>query len=361
METPTPCLILDAARVRRNHARLATYAAAHGLRLRPHAKTHKSLEIAALQLGTPETIGLTVAKCGEAEVMAAACGDLLVAYPVVDEQRSARLAVLTRDHTIRMAFDSEAAAAALSSSASHAGCIIGALVDLDVGFHRTGVQSAAAALQLAQVIERFPGLRLDGLMIYPGHIGGPSDEQVRDLAQVDAILSEVMDRWRRLGLPLPIVSGGSTPTVYQSHLIKGQTEIRSGTYIFQDMNGVHGGYAALDDCAATVLCTVVSNAVPGQVVIDAGSKTLTSDRCWAALDSGFGHVVEYPTARIVKLTEEHGQIDIRDCDRAPLLGERIHVIPNHICPCVNLHQTSYWQEPGEPPRLLRIDARGMVI
>jgi D-serine deaminase-like pyridoxal phosphate-dependent protein len=126
------------------------------------------------------------------------------------------------------------------------------------------------------------------------------------------------------------------------------------------MNSVHGGFASLDDCAARVIATVVSTAVPGQVVIDAGSKALTSDRCGPAPESGHGHIVEYPRAKVTKLSEEHGQVDVRGCDRSPKVGERLTVIPNHICPCVNLQDNVWWREDGEPPRAIPVEARGKV-
>ena len=158
-----------------------------------------------------------------------------------------------------------------------------------------------------------------------------------------------------------IVSGGSTPTAYFSHLFKNMSELRPGTYIFHDMNGVHGGFASVEDCAARILATVVSDAVAGQVVIDAGSKTLTSDRCGPAPESGHGLVVEYPEAKIVKLTEEHGQVDVRGCGRRPKVGERVSVIPNHICPCINLQDVVWWKEGQERPVAIDVQGRGKVI
>jgi D-serine deaminase-like pyridoxal phosphate-dependent protein len=170
----------------------------------------------------------------------------------------------------------------------------------------------------------------------------------------------VLSHWRRSGLEARIVSGASTPTAYQSHLVGHLTEIRPGTYVYNDMNCVRGQCAALDDCAARILATVVSTAVPGQVVLDAGSKTLTSDRCGPAPDSGHGHVLEYPQAKITKLSEEHAQVDVTACDRAPKVGERVTVIPNHICPCVNLQDQVWWKEEGSPPRAIMVEARGKV-
>ncbi len=197
-------------------------------------------------------------------------------------------------------------------------------------------------------------------MFYPGHVGSPPNEQDAELKEIDDLLEETLTLWERHGLSAPIVSGGSTPTAYQSHLISHQTEIRPGTYVFNDMYTVRGGYCTLDDCAARVLATVVSDAVNGQVVIDAGSKTLAADRYNSAPEFGFGHVVEYPAARITRLTEEHGQIDVRACNSRPSVGERVTVIPNHICPCVNLQPAVWWREPEEPLRMLEVDVRGRI-
>jgi D-serine deaminase-like pyridoxal phosphate-dependent protein len=283
-----------------------------------------------------------------------------MAYPAVDAHRCRTLADLARTKTVRVAIDSPQAAAALSYFARSAGSTIGVLVELDVGNGRTGVQTPEQALTLARRVERLHSLRLDGLLFFPGHISGPPEAQEPALRAVDEKLAEVMSLWRDNGLEARIVSGGSTPTAFQSHRVSRLTEIRPGTYVFNDMNCVRGGCATLDDCAARVFSTVVSTAVPGQVVIDAGSKTLTSDRCGPAPDSGFGHVVEYPHAKITKLSEEHGQVDVTACDRAPKVGDRVTVIPNHICPCVNLQDQVWWKFGDEPLRAVRVEARGKV-
>ena len=359
-DVPTPAIVVHGPTARRNVERLANYARAHGIKLRPHTKTHKSLRVARMQMEAG-AVGLTVAKVGEARVMSGACDDLLIAYPAADARRSRALAELARERTVRVAIDSEPAADALAGAAREAGTTLGILVDLDVGLHRTGVQSPAAALTLAQHVTKTRGLRLDGLFFYPGHVGGPSPKQDAAMGAVEALLSETIDQWRRGGLQASIVSGGSTPTAYQSHVLRSMTEARPGTYVFKDMNGVRGGFATLDDCAARIVATVVSTAVPGQFVIDAGTKTLTSDRCGPAPDSGHGYVIEYPDAKIVKLTEEHGQVDATACDRRPKVGERVSVVPNHICPCVNLQDQLWWQESdGGEPEPVAVDARGMV-
>jgi D-serine deaminase-like pyridoxal phosphate-dependent protein len=284
-----------------------------------------------------------------------------MAYPAVDALRCAALAKLAGRVTVRVGIDSAAAADALSAAARAAGTTVGILVDLDVGLHRTGAQSPADALALAQRVSQLAGVRFDGLMFYPGHVKDESPASVEQLRSVEALLSETLALLKKSGLEARIVSGGSTPAAYQARHVPSMTEARPGTYVFQDMNGVRGGYATLDDCAARIHCTVVSTAVPGQFVIDAGSKTLTSDRCGPAPDSGHGYVVEYPNAKIVKLTEEHGQVDCRECEAAPKVGDRVTVIPNHICPCVNLQDQIWWREPGEPPRPMPVDARGKVF
>lgn len=360
-DLPTPIITISGPVVRRNIQRLADYAAEHNLKIRPHTKTHKSVKLARMQMEAGAT-GLTVAKPGEAKVMATVAGDLLMAFPAVDPARCAELAELAKGRTLRVAIDSTTAAYALQTAARAAGVTIGILVDIDVGHHRTGVQSPAEALKLAQHVSNLPNLRLDGLMLYPGQLSKSADNEAA-LRAIDGLLGEVLDMLRRSGLEGRIVSGGSTPTAYQSHLITRQTEIRPGTYIFNDVNCIRGGCATVEDVAARILCTVVSTAVPGQIVLDAGSKTLTQDRCGPAPDSGHGLILEYPNARITKLSEEHAQVDVTACDRAAKVGDRVSVIPNHICPCINLQDQVYWFEDGYEqgkPQRLTIDARGRV-
>jgi D-serine deaminase-like pyridoxal phosphate-dependent protein len=359
-DLPTPAILIDAATVRRNVVRMADYARSRGLKLRPHTKTHKSTLLARMQI-EHGAAGLTVAKVGEAKVMAGVSDDLLMAYPAVDPARCCELAQLARSKTVRVAIDSTAAADGLSSAARAAESTVGILVDLDVGVGRTGVQTPAEALALAQHVARTRGVRLDGILFYPGHVWLRPDEQGQALRAVDAKLAETLDLWRRNGLEASIISGGSTPTAYQSHHVARMTEFRPGTYVFNDMNCVRGGFTAMEDCAARIVATVVSTAVPRQVVIDAGSKTLTSDRNALAPDSGFGCVVEYPDAKITKLTEEHGQVDVSACDRCPVVGERVTVIPNHICPCINLQDQVWWRDGGGDVRAVRVEARGKVF
>src|SRR5205085_2205731 len=169
-------------------------------------------------------------KVGEAKVMAAVSNDLLMAYPAVDSRRCAELAELARTHTVRVGIDSTTAADALAAAARSAGTTIGILVDLDVGHHRTGVQSAAEALSLAQHVSRAGGLRLDGLLFFPGQLSHSAAGNDEALRAIDAQLGDVLELWRKHGLEARIVSGGSTPSAPRSHLVTRMTELRPGTY-----------------------------------------------------------------------------------------------------------------------------------
>jgi D-serine deaminase-like pyridoxal phosphate-dependent protein len=198
------------------------------------------------------------------------------------------------------------------------------------------------------------------MMIYPGQVDSLPNNQNTELTAIDIRVVEAIDLWSRYGIEAPIISGGSTPTAYQSHYITQQTEIRPGTYLFNDTNTVHGGWCTFDDCAARILATVISTARPGFIVIDAGSKTLAADRPSSPPDVGYGRIVEYPDAKITRLNEEHGMADVRAYSSAPKVGDRVTLIPNHICPCVNLRDSMWWWTPGESLRQLPVDARGRI-
>ena len=355
----TPSLIVDVPTVERNLARLHQYANEAGIKVRPHTKTHKSLHFAQRQIDHGSS-GLTVAKVGEAEVMSEVCDDILIAYPAIDPDRRRRIAELAKRCTLHVAIDSAYAVQVLGAAAAEAGSAVGILIDINVGADRTGVADAAASLELAKMVAAHPSLRLDGIFFYPGQVWSPANEQGQTLQQIDAKLSEAIALWAEHDLPCSIVSGGSTPTAYQSHVITSQTEIRPGTYLFNDMNTVRAGFCELQDCAVAIVCTVVSTAVPGKGVVDAGTKTLTSDRNVLHPDSGHGHVIEYPEAVVARLSEEHGEIDFSACSSRPNVGERVTIIPNHICPCVNLQNRMILQDADGKLTTTTVDARGLL-
>jgi D-serine deaminase-like pyridoxal phosphate-dependent protein len=358
-ELPTPALVLHGAIVERNIRQMSQYAAEHNLNVRPHVKMHKSRALWRMQREAG-AIGLAVARVGEAEAIADPGDDVLLAFPPVDPARVRALARLGQRMTVRAAVDSHEAAHQIGEAAHAENSTIGLLVDLDVGMHRTGVGSSDNALALAKAIDQTDNLRLDGLMIYPGFVWDPSDQQPAILQRIDARIQETLEKWREHGLSAEIVSGASTATAYLSHHVTAMNEIRAGMYVFNDMCIVGRGYCTLDDCAATVLVTVVSDRQPGQVVVDAGSKVLTTDPNVPAPNSGYGYVLEYPQARINRLSEEHGQIDVTGCDKQPRVGDRLTLIPNHICPCINLRETVWWVSGDGALSQLKIDGRGVL-
>ncbi len=360
---PTPCLVIEQVVLQRNIRRMADYAAEHHLKVRPHIKTHKSRFIARLQLQAGAA-GLTTAKVGEALEMAHETDDLLIAYPALDGPRTQRIATLALTARPIVAIDSAYAARALQGAAAAQDSLVGILIDLDLGVGRTGLQTPRQACELGKLVMKCSHLQLKGIFCYTGHVTGLTRSFEQAMAEAAAKIQETLDLFHAAGLPAPIVSGGSTPSAFHCHLAKQLTEIRPGTYVFNDLNSIGYGCATPADCAALIHATVVSSAVPGQVVLDAGSKTLTSDRLGPAVpltDSLHGFIPQFPQARITKLTEEHAQVDVTRCIDRPRLGQRVQIIPNHICPWVNLQETAWLQTPEGLYEPLPIEARGMLV
>lgn len=332
---PTPLLLIDAEIMQNNLTAMANYCSSHQLWLRPHVKTHKSICLARLQLRLG-AIGLTAAKPTEAAEVVPAATDLVIAYPSFTTARVQTLAKLTGRGRVRIAIDSSEAVRRISATVGMLGIELGMLIDLDVGHHRTGLSSVEEVLAVADEIERSGGLRLDGVLFFPGHLLPTTGSIAAGQQQISRQLSEIISALTGAGHRISIVSGGSTPTAKFSHLVPELTEIRPGTYIFNDLNSIRWGCATVDQCAAVVLATVVSTAVKGKAVIDAGSKMLSSDRCGATPDSGFGLLVDQPAAKLSRLSEEHGEIDLGASGWQPRVGDVVKIIPNHICPVVNL-------------------------
>ncbi len=359
-EIDTPALIVDLDIMERNLARVAAYSREHGLRLRPHTKTHKSVRLARRQLASGAS-GLTVAKVSEAEIMAGAePADLLIAYPILGAAKFARLIEVARRTTVIVALDSVFAAEQLSAAAAAAQVEIGVLAEVDAGLGRVGVAPGAPLLGLAQAIEALPGVRFRGITFYPGHIKSVDEAGLRAIAEVSALLDGVRAEFAGAGIALEIVSGGSTPTLFHSHEFAGLTEIRPGTYIFNDLNTIASGGCALEDCAASILATVVSTARPGHMIIDGGSKTFSSDRLANPAEVTFGRIVEAPAARFHKMNEEHGFVDLTKAGEEFRVGDRVRVIPNHICVAVNLHEKVYGLRGDTVEETWTVDARGKL-
>jgi D-serine deaminase-like pyridoxal phosphate-dependent protein len=359
-EIDTPALIVDLDTFERNLRRVADYARTHSLRLRPHAKTHKSIWIGKRQLELGAA-GLTVAKVSEAEIMVDADPrELLLAFPIVGKAKLARLMELARRTRVTVALDSVEAALQLSEASAAASAEIGVLAEVDVGLGRVGVAPGAQLLALAGAIDRLPNLRFEGIAFYPGHIKSLDEAGRRAVTELGELVGRILEDFRRAGLEVRIVSGGSTPALFHSHEITGLNEIRPGTYVFNDLNTVRSGACGMQDCAAAILATVVSAARPGHMIIDGGSKTFSSDRPANADGVSFGLVLEAPGARFHKMNEEHGFIDLTEAGREFRIGDRVHVIPNHICVAVNLHEKIYGVRAETVERVWAVEARGKL-
>lgn len=356
----TPALLVDLDIMERNLRRAAEYARAHDLRLRPHTKTHKIPELARLQLDLGAA-GLTVAKVGEAEVMLAAePPDLLVAYPIIGRSKLERLVAVAQRTRVTVMLDNLHAARQLSDAAREGHVEFGVLAEVDVGLGRTGVTPGDELVEFIRNLLRLPYLSYEGIGFYPGHIRSLDNDGLNQIEELDRLLAAVTERLRREGLPPRIVSGGSTPTLYHSHRIRGLTEIRPGTYIFNDRNTWLAGACKLEDCAASILVTVVSTSRPGQVIVDGGSKTFSSDRLTPSPELSFGYVLEAPGAVFTRMNEEHGYLDVRKAGVELAVGDRLRIVPNHICTAVNLHERVYGVRGDRVEAVWEVAGRGKL-
>lgn len=320
----TPAVVVDLDIVERNIARVQAMCDAAGIANRPHIKTHKSPLIATMQRDAGAR-GITCQKIGEAEVMAeAGLDDILIAYNILGEQKLGRLGALLSRTRITVAADNPTVVAGLPQAAAIAGRNLDVLVECDTGRKRAGVVSAAEAVALAKDIASRPGLTFAGFMLYPPEAA---------MSETQAFLDTALAGIREAGLTAPIVSSGGTPNLANLGKIKGVTEHRPGTYVFNDRKIVSMGMATLDDCALSVYATVVSRAEADRGILDSGSKTLTSDT------NGFpdyGLILEHPQARIERFDEEHGFLDLSACNDRPKVGDIVRVVPNHVCVVVNM-------------------------
>ena len=335
LDLDTPALYVDRDALERNIARMQEQCRAWGVALRPHVKTHKIPEIAQLQLDAG-AIGITVAKVGEAEVLPG--DDVLVAYPLL-KAKLPRLRELAKTRRVKVAVDSVAVARDLQG--------IETLVEIDVGVGRCGAQSPEQAVEIAQACSDF-----QGIFYWPSWLDAAGFRAA--CVKIDAVL----DALSAAGFEVKIVSGGSTPGAAKTPLIPRTTEIRPGTYVFYDASSLQAKCCVEADCALRVLTTVVSTAVPGQCVIDAGSKTLSSDQ---TVGSGtFGHFVGRGRPWTMrKLNEEHGYVEI-DGPGGARVGEKVWVVPSHVCATVNLHDEIWYGRRGRVEGSWKVAARGKV-
>jgi D-serine deaminase-like pyridoxal phosphate-dependent protein len=346
----TPALLVDVDKVEANLTRAQAFADKAGIKLRPHIKTHKMVRFAKRQVELG-AVGITVQKLGEAEVMAdGGLDDMLVTFNLIGEAKLKRLKALHDRINIRVVADSAECVAGLASTFTDGQKPLGVFVECDTGMGRCGVQSPAAAVDLARKILAAPGLKFAGLMTYPLQGKGRHRDTANWFADAKALFAAA-------GIEVEDITTGGTPDIWHADDAGVATEYRPGTYVYMDRAQVAAGAASYDDCALTVRTTVVSKPTEDRIVVDAGSKSLTMDLFGM---SGYGYVKEYPDAVVTGMSEEHGQIDVSACPTKPKIGDVIHIIPNHVCPVANLFDEVYLIRGTEVLEKAAVDARGKV-
>lgn len=320
----TPAVVIDLDKVEANIARLQAVCDAAGVANRPHIKTHKSPELARLQVAAGAR-GITCQKLGEAEVMAdGGLDDILISYNILGEEKLGRLGALQRRVRMIVAADNPVTIAGLPKAAEIAGRDLEVVVECDTGRQRAGVETPGEAVELARQIAASKGLTFAGFLMYPPEDGWPATQDFLDTANAGL---------RAAGLEAGIVSTGGSPNIPNIGKLRGATEHRAGTSIFNDRMQIAAGVASLEDCALSVYATVVSRAGPERGILDSGSKTLTSDT--GGLE-GHGLILEYPLAKIARFAEEHGFLDLSGSNERPNVGEVVRIVPNHVCVVVNM-------------------------
>lgn len=355
----TPSMMVDERLMEQNISEMQALAISLGAQLRPHIKTHKTPQVALRQIAAGAR-GITCAKLGEAEVMAdGGVEDILMAYPVVTDLKIRRLLAVMERIRMVVALDSLEAAESLSSAMAHNERTLEVYVEVNTGQNRAGQVYGDDAVKLALDIARLPGLQVIGIMTHEGQAHVVPADKIAEVAQdAGKKLVATAEAIRSAGLAITEVSVGSTPSSMYTAQVGGITEMRPGTYVFRDTTGFLYGHYGPERCAARVLATVVSHPSRDRMIVDAGSKTLALDKSHG--HPGHGYIIGHPNSVIDRLSEEHGVVEIADDDPGFTIGERIEIIPNHICPSINLLDDLHIVRNGEIVDVWPIAARGKV-
>ena len=348
-ELDTPTLTIDLDALEENLDRYQRYYNEHGIGLRPHIKTHKTLAIAAMQM-EKGAIGLTCQKVGEAEVMVSGglAVDILIPFNIIGKRKLERLVALATQTRLTVAADSAYTIEGLADAVAGTGATLGVIVEVECGMNRTGVQTPEAAVELAKMIDKAPGLELRGFMGYPT----PPESR--------PVIQETIHLFDKAGLAHPIVSGGSTRHAFDAHQIPELTEYRIGEYPTGGEGHLRAGRHTVEQCALRVQATVISKPTADRVILDAGSKTMSASTLQTPEGTSMGYLVEYPEARYYSSSEEHGHVDVSACAKKPEIGERVQVLPVHPCPCVNEHDEMVAVRNGTVQAVWPIYARGKI-
>lgn len=348
LETPVPVVDIDL--LQSNIQRLQSFLDERQIANRPHIKTHKIPEIAQMQIEAG-AVGITCQKVSEAEVMAeAGFKDIFIPYNILGEAKLNRLMKLAKRIKVSVTCDSEFVAKGLSDAAQKNNLTLEVLVECDTGAQRCGVQTPEQAAALAKIISQLPNLDFGGLMTYP-NMSAPYSAGVADF------VNQTRELLKKENIAIKRVSGGGTPTMWQADSAIGITEHRAGIYVYGDRLTMRSGAVTLDTCALRVWSTVVSRPTETRGILDAGSKSLSSDL--HGLD-GYGYICEYPEAKIYALSEEHGLVDFSACKTKPQIGERVSIIPNHCCTVTCLFDEVVGMRNNQVEVIWKVAARGTV-
>jgi D-serine deaminase-like pyridoxal phosphate-dependent protein len=360
-ELDTPSLLIDLDVLDANIAEMAEVAQNAGVGLRPHTKTHKSPAIAQMQVDAGAS-GITVAKLGEAEVMAdAGFDDVLVAFPIVGDRKLDRLRALAERVSVRVSLDAVEVAEGVGRVGKDIARDVPVLVEVDTGLRRMGRAPGRPSAELARSIADVPGVEVVGLLTHAGHAYASTDAQeLRAVAEREAWdLLETAELCADQGTQIREISVGSTPTARIVAQVPGVTEIRPGTYVFNDVQQLRLGVATEAMCAATVLVTVVARPTAERFLVDGGTKTFSADGGDGPPFPGRGVVVDRPELVIDFMNEEHGVGHVvGDADLS--IGERLRVIPLHVCSCVNLFDRAHGIRGDVVERRINITGRGRI-
>lgn len=359
---PTPAVVVELNILEKNIRHMIHNNAIHNIAHRPHIKSHRSSELAKLQIANGAK-GITCAKLGEAEVMCAAgIDDILIAYPIIGEDKLSRYAELhNRCKLLRSIVNSVEGAEGLSKEGIKVGKRFEVLLELDGGTGRGGLTPGEPALHFYESIREFKGIEVVGLLYYPGAIYGEhTDEGIERVARKER--EELISTWVLLnekGASIHILSGGNTVSSKVPQCLAGITEVRAGNYIFNDCAQLNFQRITEDDCALRVVSTVICRPNDHTVIIDAGTKALSSDAFPSSLNN-FGRIMNHPELTLYSLNEEHGFI--KSEGTMPLrIGDKVAIIPNHACVVTNLVDQIYGLREGILEHMIKIDARGMSV
>jgi D-serine deaminase-like pyridoxal phosphate-dependent protein len=366
-DLPTPAVLVESGRLTRNLSRMQAAVNARGLRLRPHAKTHKSPAVARLQIDRG-AIGICCAKLGEAEVFAdAGISDIRLPYPL-NPVNADRVFALAERVTLSFIVDDPAVAQAWSDLAARRGRRLEVLVKVDVGFHRCGIDPASAAAPgTVRAIATMDGLTFRGLLSHAGH--GYHAQSPGELEAVAVREAEILrDLAAAAQVRCDEISVGATPTARYSADQDGVTELRPGNYAYFDRTQVGLGAAAWDDCALTVLARVVSRPAADRLILDSGSKTLTNDGARGFVDTpGYGAVLRDPFVPepdpalfIERLSEEHATVRVQEGTTRLGTGDLVRIVPNHSCVVSNLVDQIWVVDGDAVVERLPVAARGRI-